>query len=45
MLLALLECLKHGPLEMVYAGKGDFPAKTAEDFGVCNTTVTQSLRG
>ncbi len=34
LLLALTEALKHGPLELVYAGHEGFPAPGPQDFGV-----------
>ena len=34
LLLALTEALKHGPLELVYAGREGFPAPGPQDFGV-----------
>jgi hypothetical protein len=34
LLLALTEALKHGPLELVYAGRQGFPAPGENDYGV-----------
>jgi hypothetical protein len=34
LLLALTEALKHGPLELVYAGRQGFAAPSKSDYGV-----------
>jgi hypothetical protein len=34
LLLALTEALKHGPLELVYAGRQGFAAPSENDYGV-----------
>jgi hypothetical protein len=33
--LALTEAIRHGPADLVYAGKHGYPAPSADDFGVC----------
>jgi len=37
LLLALTEALKHGPLELVYAGREGFPAPGEQDYGIMYT--------
>lgn len=32
--MALLEALRIGPVQIVFAGQGDFPARTENDFGI-----------
>lgn len=34
LLLALIEALKHGPAELIYAGRHGFPAAGEQDYGV-----------
>lgn len=45
MFMALMEALRVGPVELVYAGKRGYPESGPEDFGVCcSCSVTGSIR-
>lgn len=35
LLMAFMEALRVGPMQIVYAGRQGYPAPGAEDFGVC----------
>lgn len=35
LMMALMEALRHGPLQLAYTGKRGFPEPGPEDFGVC----------
>ena len=41
LLMALMEALRVGPLQMVYAGTDNFPPKSADDYGVSTASAPQ----
>jgi hypothetical protein len=39
LLMAMIEAIRAGPVQMVYAGKQGYAPRGPEDFGVCKTLV------